>query len=182
MASKRKLKEERRKIKRLEDESITLNAFMVRYLGIRDNNILSNKISHEDIKVLFPNLVRTSFSYIADNPDLVYTGDVLLVEDSFGRTVPYFDPCYVYVEDDYYGDFLVEDNKEDIPNLDELDLASLSNYELQNLLRIYEKNNMYVAVRKVRNELTVRKDSHRASSLSKHKVLKKERKNEKFEY
>ena len=182
MGSKRKLKMDRERLKRLEKECISLNYFLVKFLGIRDNSVLSNQISHRDIKVLFPQLKRASFDDIVENPDLVYQGEVLLIEDSFGSVVPYYDSGYLNEDSEFYGEMVLDETTEDIPDIEEIDLPSLSNYELQNLLRLYKRNNMRSEVRKVTKELTLRKDSNHASGMSVHRVLKKERKNERFDY
>jgi len=182
MVRRKKLKEHKQRLTRLAKESITIESFLANYLGIRDNNTLSNKISHKDIKALLPTLVRTSFDYILDNPDLIYDGDILLVEDDYGSVVPYFNPSYVYEETEFIGEYSEERPKEEIPNINDMDITTLSNYELQKLLHIYEQNGIRSAYRKVRSELVSRKDSRQASKESKERVLRKTIKNERFDY
>ncbi len=183
MNKRKKLKETKTELTRLAaEESITIESFLANYLGLRDNNALSNKMSHKDIKALIPQLVRTSFDYVVDNPDLVYTGEIILIEDDYGSIVPYYDPTFVYVDDDYIGEYSEEHEKEEIPNINDMDITTLSNYELQKLLHIYEQNGIRSAYRKVRNELLYRKDSRHSTKESKERVLRKARKNERFDY
>jgi len=187
MGRRTKLKEDKKRLSRMAQESISVEAFLARYLGIRDNSILSRDISHADIKALFPNLTRSSFDHVIDNPEIVSEGQVLLVTDCYGRTIPYFNPLYVLElsepEDDFIGEFIEEEPQEEIiPDINELDLTSLSNYELQGLLHLYAKYNLRGAHRRVRKELTSRKDSRHASKESIGRKLKKSRKNERFDY
>ena len=182
MGKRKKLNQQKKRLNRLASESISIESFLSNFLGIRDNNVLSSKISHKDIKQLFPKLVRPSFDYILDSPDLIYNGEVILVEDSFGSIVPYFNPSYVYEEVDFIGEYIEQQNqKEDIFNINEIDLQNLSNYELQNLLHIYEQHGIRSAYRKVHEELISRKNSHHASNESKNRILRKERKNERLD-
>ena len=181
MANRKKLKQEKQRLSRMATESMSVQSFLSRILGIRDNSILSREITHADLKAMMPKLVRPSFQYILDNPDLVYAGEVLLVEDSHGSVVPYFNPSYLYEEVDYIGTFVEEKpQQEEIPNIDDFVLSELSNYELQNLLHIYEQHRIRGAYRKVREELVSRKDSRHASHESRERTLRKSRKNERF--
>ena len=178
---KEKLKQDKARLSRLSENSISVESFLARVLGIRDKSFLSSKISHADIKQLFPQLVRPSFSYIVDNPAIIYNGEAFLVEDSFGSVVPYFNPSFLYEETEYFGEFVEEHPREELPQVDELELSELSNYELQNLLRIYSDHNIRSAYRKVHDELTSRKDSRHASHESRERSLRKARKNERNE-
>lgn len=182
MASRKKLKQDKQRLTRLAEESISIQSFLSRVLGIRDNNILSGPITHSDIKALLPKLVRPSFEYIVDNPSLIYNGEVFLVEDTEGKIVPYFNPSYVYEEVGFLGTYVEQPKKkEEIPNINEIELSELSNYELQQLLHIYEQHGIRGAYRRVRNELTTRKDSRHASHESRERTLRKERKKRDYE-
>jgi len=202
MVKRKKLKQNKIKLARLAEESITVESFLVNYLGIRDNNTLSNQISHKDIKALIPHLVRPSFDYIIEFPDLVYNGEVILVEDSYGSVVPYFNPLFLREKKDgefeeltkeailerpkddmdFIGEFVEEKPQEEIPNINDIDITKLSNYELKKLLHVYESHGIISAYRKVRNELIYRKDSRHSSKESKERVLRKSLKNERFDY
>ena len=181
MSKSAKLKLNKRKLTVLEEESISIVSFLVRVLGIRDQNFLSGKISHRDLKAIFPNLSRPSFDYIVENPVTVYNGDVFLVKDSFGSIVPYYNPELVLDDAEFFGEYVEEPTIEEIPRIDEIDLKSLSNYELEGLLHIYERHNIRSAYRRVRKELIFRKDSRHASNESKARCYKKERKNRRQE-
>jgi hypothetical protein len=204
MKNRKKLKQDKQRLTRLAEESITVESFLANYLGIRDNSTLSNQISHQDIKKLLPQLVRPSFDYVLDYPDLIYNGEVLLVEDSYGSVVPYFNPLFLREKKDgefeelvasvktiecpnedmaFIGEYVEETKIEEIPDINTLELSELSNYELQQLLRLYSKNNVRSAYRKVREELRGRKDSRHAAKESKERVLSKRRnKKDLFDY
>ena len=182
MGKKQNLKKDKMRLERLYEEGITMQFFLTQYLGVRDKHFLSGNITHTDIKTLFPRLVRTSFEYAVNNADKIYSGDLLLVIDSLGRAVPYINPNYVYEEKDYFGEYIKEEFKEEIPDINDFDLLTLSNYELEHLLHIYSKYNLRGAYRRVHDELVSRKNSHHASNESKERSLRKERKNEKIDY
>ena len=182
MGKKEKLKQDKARLSRLSANSISVESFLARILGIRDKNFLSGKISHADIKQMFPQLVRPSFGYVVDNPGLIYNGEAFLVEDSYGSVVPYFNPSYLYEETEYFGEFVEKQPREEIPNIDDMELSELSNYELQTLLHIYSDHNIRSAYRKVHEELTSRKNSRHAAHESRERSLRKERKNERLEY
>ncbi len=180
---KAKLKKDKERLERLADGRITIISFLSKYLGVRDQRVLSSRITHKDIKAIFPNLKRVSFDYVVDNPTLIGDSTILLVSDSIGRVVPYMNPQLGYEETEYFGEFVCDEStKVTIPNIDEIDLESLNNYELQQLLHVYEKNLIRGAARKVRNELISRKDSRHSTKESKERILRKTRKNEKFDY
>ena len=181
---KAKLKKDKERLERLADGRITITSFLSKYLGVRDQRVLSSRITHKDIKAIFPNLKRVSFDYAVDNPTLIGDSTILLVSDSIGRVVPYMNPQLGYEETEYFGEFVRDEStsKEIIPNIDEIDLESLNNYELQQLLHVYEKNLIRGAARKVRKELTSRKDSRHASKESINRALRKSMKNERFYY
>ena len=178
---KEKLKQDKARLSRLSENSISVESFLARVLGIRDKSLLSSRISHSDLKQMFPQLVRPSFNYVVDNPAIIFNGEAFLVEDSFGSVVPYFNPSFLYEETEYFGEFTEERPREEIPNIDDLELSELSNYELQNLLHIYSAHNIRSAHRKVHDELISRKDSRHASHESRERSLRKTRKNERHD-
>ena len=182
MRNRKKYKQDRDRLNRLENESITMKAFLARILGVGDNGLLSDRITHDDLKAMMPNLVRTSFSFVIDNPEVIINGEVFLVTDSKGKTIPYVNPKILADRAEFYGDYSQQRRKEPIPNIKDIDLPSLSIYELRQLLAIYSKHGIYSAYRKVHEELSSRKDSHCAAKESLGRVLRKERKNERFEY
>ena len=48
-----------------------------------------NKLTHNDMKVLFPDIKRTSFDNLERNSSLIYKGEIILVHDCNGYILPY---------------------------------------------------------------------------------------------
>lgn len=69
------------------ENAISINDFLAKYYGRSDFN--GKKLIHENVKSLFPDIKRWSFEDIVKNPELVYTGKVVLVRDSSNRCIPY---------------------------------------------------------------------------------------------
>lgn len=184
MGKKEKLKQDKQRLERLRRESISITNFLSRVIGIRDNQILSSSISHEDIKTLLPEVKRDSFDHIIDNPGLIYSGEVLLVEDSYGHIVPYINPLTLEIAEstEYYGEFNDEPVVVDIPNINDFNLEELSIFELKQLLDTYSRYGLRSAYRKVHRELISRKDSKHANRKSIARTLRKQRKNERLDF
>ena len=68
---------------------ISLAKFISRYLGVNGSGL--NTLSHEDVKHLFPNLKRSTFAFIENNPLELYSGNVILVTDG-RKIIPYYVP------------------------------------------------------------------------------------------
>lgn len=182
MGKREKLKQDKSRLARLANDSMTIEAFMARVLGIRDQRVLANRITHNDLKELFPDLRRPSFDYVLDNPGTVSMGEVFMVSDCQGRVVPYFNPHYVLEEAEYFGSY--EEQKpveEPVPNIDDIELMDLSTYDLIQLMHIYHDKNNRGAYRRVHEELVSRKDSRHASYESKGRALRKENKNKRHD-
>lgn len=69
------------------ENAISINDFLAKYYGRSDFD--GKKLIHENVKSLFPDIKRWSFEDIVKNPELVYTGKVVLVRDSNNRCIPY---------------------------------------------------------------------------------------------
>jgi hypothetical protein len=182
MGKREKLKQDKSRLARLANGSITIEAFMARILGVRNQRVLANRITHNDLKDLFPDLRRPSFDYVLDNPRTVSMGEVFMVSDCQGRVVPYFNPHYVIEEIEYYGTY--EDQEpvsEPTPVIDDVDLMDMSTYDLAQLMHAYHDKNNRGAYRRVHEELVSRKDSHHASCESKGRALRKENKNKRHD-
>lgn len=67
--------------------AITINEFLENYYG--KNSFKGRKFIHENIKTLFPDIKRVDFEDIVKNPELVYTGQVVLVKDANNNCIPY---------------------------------------------------------------------------------------------
>ena len=73
----------------METEIISLRKFLMLYLNITYDR--KYKITHRDVKVLFPDLKRASLDDIRKDPYLLITKKIVLVND--GRNVvPYIKP------------------------------------------------------------------------------------------
>ena len=67
--------------------AILLNDFLDKYYGRTD--FREKKLIHENIKSLFPDIKRGCFEEIVKNPELVYTGKVVIVKDANNNCIPY---------------------------------------------------------------------------------------------
>jgi len=67
--------------------AITINEFLESFYG--ENSFKDRKFIHENIKTLFPDIERVDFEDIVKNPELVYTGKVVLVKDANNNCIPY---------------------------------------------------------------------------------------------
>ena len=79
------------KEKQYENE-ISLAKFLTRYVYVTGKDL--TKLTHDDIKELFPYLKRTSFEYIDLHPGCVECGEVALVNDG-KNIIPYYIPKIV---------------------------------------------------------------------------------------
>ena len=67
--------------------ALSINDFLEKYYGRTE--FRNKKLVHENVKSLFPDIQRGSFEDIVKNPELVYTGKVVLVRDSNNKCIPY---------------------------------------------------------------------------------------------
>ncbi len=130
---------------------ITLSKFLSRYAYLQGSDL--TKVTHEEVKKLFPTLKRCTYEEISLCPELVYDGNVVLVTDG-KKTIPYYVPELECSENEYL-DF----NREEIPS-DEVDdniydYSNMSVYELRCLLE--RKFNSYRNQCCARKELNKRK-------------------------
>ncbi len=92
----------KRKKNSLSDvRNLDASSFLKRYYGISHKDI--EHMTHEAIKTFFPQLQRTSFEYVQKNPELVSTGQIILVEDAKHYKVPYFTPSVSSLDDIFLG-------------------------------------------------------------------------------
>jgi hypothetical protein len=140
------------------NNSISLRKFLMFYYGIYDSNILNNNITHNDVKILLPDLKRVSYDFTLENIKDVYTGAIIMVIDSLGNCVPYINPKLdVCVE--YHEEFEITNNNsmdkfEEVINLENLNL-----YELSELAKKYKNCNRLTEYRKICRILKKKKDS-----------------------
>ena len=111
---------------------MSLSKFLSRFCNLTGEDL--SKIHHNDVKVLFPNLERSSFEEIEKNPLLILTGSVILVNDG-EKTIPY----YVPITDDFDLEDPMEVQLERTEGIcvdySKHDYAHMSIYELRQLLK-----------------------------------------------
>lgn len=81
--------------------NLDATAFLKRYYGITHDNI--ENMTHDVMKSFFPQLQRTSFEYVQKNPELISTGQIIMVEDAKHYQIPYFTPAASSMEDSNLG-------------------------------------------------------------------------------
>lgn len=135
-------------LKDIEKEySISLKSFLMIFCGIYNETLLCEKVRHDDIKHLFPELKKVGFDYLAKNINELYTGNVILVKDSYGFIAPYKKPLieeYVEMPDIEIVEIKKEEAIEEIVNLENLSL-----YVLSELGKKYKEENRLTEYRKV---------------------------------
>ncbi len=186
LMGKKKSKRDRALQTELELTAISMACFMRRYLGIMDEELLKMGLTHRELATLCPHLRRSSFALILSSPELVYLGDVILVDDGSGNIIPYvFDNHLKELSSDDQSQSISDtaesktwsDTKEtDSYVIIDSDLDSMSIYELENLAKHYSRTGQERKYRKVIRTIVSRDDSIQASRQSKSKALRKERK------
>ena len=110
---------------------ISLSKFLSRYCYLTGEKLC--KVTHEEVKQLFPQFKRSSFKEINEHPELLMTGKVILVNDG-RKTIPYYSQI---VENEYDNYQVLE--REEAPKIkiddERHDYSSMSLYELRLLLR-----------------------------------------------
>jgi len=131
---------------------INLSKFLSRYCNLTGKNL--SKINHEAVKFLFSYLKRATFEEIRENPMLVATGEVLLVNDG-KKVIPYYVPDIEYEELDEPQEVSMQ-RVDNTPKVDygRHDYTKMSIYELKCLLK--RKFNSYANQRNARIELESR--------------------------
>jgi len=140
-----------------KEYSISLKNFLISYCGICNKDLINNKITHKDIKYLLPDLKRVSYEYLIKNIGDVYTGNVLIVSDSFGNFAPYLNPKLNEYEDiniEYECEIEKTDKFEVAVELENLNL-----YELSKLSKKYKEDNRISEYRKVCRMIKKKKDN-----------------------
>ena len=112
------------------DKEISLSKFLSRYCYLKGETL--KKVTHQEVKELFPEFKRSSFKEINEHPELLVTGKVILVNDG-KKTIPYY--SLPIEEDKDYTELMREEVKKLEINDKHYDYSSLSIYELRLLLR-----------------------------------------------
>jgi len=180
----------------LEDSAITINVFIKRFLGIYNDEIMKAKLTHKDLVHLFPNLERTSFDAIMDDPSCLYTGDVIAVIDAYNNIIPYKYKSMkekTFLETEEFEAVMSSEDwpenseewdktKEHAKGANSYDLHTASKYDLECLMRLYISLGQWRDYEIVRRELTSRKDCSHANKNSKRLALKRSMKRIKDEF
>ena len=58
---------------------ISLSKFLARYANLTGKDLVN--LTHDEVKVLFPQIKRTSFDYVDEHQDEMASGKVALVSD-----------------------------------------------------------------------------------------------------
>lgn len=176
----------------LEMVAISMASFLKRYLGIYDEEILKMHPTHKELAILFPNLKRSSFTYVLSSPELVYLGQIILVDDGNGNIVPYiYDEqlkelsSYRAISQEQESNNNESETWSSDKGIEPLDIAyynldEMSIYELENLAKYYSRTGQERNYRRVIRAIVSRDDSIQAQS--EYKVLKKEKKNNNDEF
>lgn len=134
-------------------ECIDLISFLRNYYGITSSSLKINKLTHADIKILFPDIKRISLERLKKEMESIYRGEVLLVYDAHNYILPYVNPHY-----------LVNQNIDNTINYDERmiikidDLELLSKDELLKLRYSVKKNMQYEDAKEITKHIREKKN------------------------
>lgn len=181
-----KRKKDRKKEEQLKQNSMSMESFLSKILGITDIGIIRAHLTHDDIKKMFPKIKRASIAQVLDDPALVFTGEVILVRDSENKSVPYINDRQNFMGNsvnpmtDDLSCVMDEGEwtrpKEETPRFRYEELESMSVYELACLAKIYHDSGQIANREMVIRELTSRSDSKQGVKRSKGRILRKENK------
>lgn len=114
----------------MKNNTISLSKFLSRYGNLKGDVL--NKITHDDVKILFPQFKRTTFEFIRNNQELLHKGEAFLVDDG-NRVIPYKVPILSRTQEKYI-EVIREEDKPIIKEEIDYDYVSMSIYELKQLL------------------------------------------------
>lgn len=157
---------ESRKIeKELRKVSISLNKFLVLYCGVPKERLIDIRMSHRDIKSVFPVLKGISFEVAYKDRNSLALGKIVIVTDSYGNIGPYIVPETLTLGQDFD---LVQTKKQEI--LENVILSeNLSRYELVLLCRYYKKHNRQEEYWIATRLLKKKKDADKVKTYKKEK-------------
>ena len=132
-------------------KAISIHKFLSRYYGMSIS--MEDNFSHKEIKKRFRFLKRCSFKYANLNPNLVSTGKIIYVFDTYGESIPYICPEIAVSSLDTCGTVIsVSEIDNDDLFIDEI--LELPTYLLKEFLAKYKnKPSFYKLIKK---ELTSR--------------------------
>ncbi len=135
---------------------IDIISFLRNYVGISGSDLKQNKLTHNDLRTLFPNidLVRIPYSVAYKNPTGVYNGEYLIVYDANHELIIYQNPLLMK-NDLPLEDYNYEEVKETItlPS----NLRDLSKDELLRLRRKVRGTKEYQKAKTITNEIRKKK-------------------------
>ncbi len=159
--------------KELRNFCISFKKFLISYYGVCYEEICNKKMSHKDIKILIPDLRRISFDALIVDKKSLYTGDVVMVRDSYGNIAPYITPEVqtTFVQQVYDCEQSITDKKDE--KLKQIIISeNLSKYELVVLCRYFKKNGRIAEYRIANRLLKLKKDSKVTEYKNKKLILK----------
>lgn len=129
------------------NNSISLSKFLSRYAALEGKDL--KKVTHKEVKTLFPFLKRAGFEDVDRNPELITSGKVMLVDDGHRR-------LYYYVPEKEHDAQMMQFSREEvdtriIPDDKVYDYVNMSIYELRCLLvrKFNSTRNQYCARREL---------------------------------
>ena len=129
---------------------ISIHKFLLRFYGISIS--LNELVSHKDIKHRFKFLKRCSFEYADNNPEIMNSGKIIYVMDSYGEYIPYIAPEMIMGIENCVTDIYIEKEEDEELIIDEI--LELPTYLLRECLAKYKfKPSFYRVIKK---ELTNR--------------------------
>ena len=149
----------------MKSQELSLSKFLSRYSYLKGADLI--KVTHKEVAYLFPELRRSSFDEIKKNPELLFTGKVVIVNDG-KKSIPYYVPQLSNDDIDCL-DFNREAIKEREIDDSVYDYTNMSIYELRCLLE--RKFNSY------RNQNCARRELNRRGIV----LNKKYKRNNKIE-
>lgn len=163
--------------KEMDYNSITLKKFLILYCGIKSESLGERKISHEEIKILFPYIKRTSFDVISKNKKCLYSGEIIVVTDSYGKMIPYVKPI---IKEENTLEFNVDVYTQRIE--ESVIKENLSPYELKMLSKRFKQLGRFKEYRIIRNLLKKSKDLDAINYKTKKKklIMKGREENDKY--
>lgn len=126
--------------------SISLSKFLSRYVSLEGKDL--KKVTHKEVKALFPFLKRAGFEDVSNHPELIRLGKVVLVDDGHN--------CIYYYIPERTESETMRFNREEVDTtitLDDkvYDYVNMSVYELRCLLvrKFNSTRNQYCARREL---------------------------------
>ena len=156
----------------LRKQSITLKKFLSIYLGVDCECIKDISMTHQDVKILFPDLIRISFDDVYNNIDDLYKGQIIIVRDCYDDIAPYIRPEFRINLNSEYINFERNDNESISFNI-----KKLKAYELRLLCKRLKKLKKYREYREATKQLRTEKDCTHYK-IKKRELKEEENKNE----